>query len=196
MTDKTPSHLFVGSTNPVKLEAARLATIRQWPELTIQGFEIASAVAAQPLTDAETRAGATHRARMALNQGLSDLSHATLSTADSAPKLGIGMEGGVYRRGKEVWNTVWIAVVDDPSTRAPVYESNGAHFRLPNNIGQPILQGQEMADVFSSLFDGADIRSTIGAIGALTNQYITRAEEYSAICALAIGLWYGRGWQE
>lgn len=196
MIDQTPSHIFVGSTNPVKLEAARISTIRQWPDLTIQGFDIVSAVAAQPLTDAETRAGATHRARQALIQGLSDLSYRKPSTIASAPKLGIGMEGGAYRRGKEVWNTVWIAVVDDPSPRAPVYESNGAHFRLPNNIGQPILQGQEMADVFSSLFDGADIRSTFGAIGALTNQYLTRAEEYAAIASLAIGLWYGRGWQE
>jgi inosine/xanthosine triphosphatase len=193
MRDQRPSHLFVGSTNPVKLQAAHLATQHHWPELIIQGFDIVSAVAAQPLTDAETRAGATHRARMALKHGLN---HLTLSDSTSSAMLGIGMEGGVYRRGKEIWNTVWICVVDDPSLSAPVYESNGAHFKLPSNIGQPILQGQEMAAVFSNLFDGADIRSTIGAIGALTNQYITRAEEYAAICALAIGLWYGRSWQE
>jgi len=33
-------------------------------------------------------------------------------------------------------------------------------------------------------------------IGVVTNNFVDRTEEYSAIIKMALGLWYGRTWQK
>ena len=53
--------IAVGSTNPVKLTAVRIAAQGQWPDAVVEGFAVASGVAEQPRSDAETRQGAENR---------------------------------------------------------------------------------------------------------------------------------------
>lgn len=178
---------FVGSTNPVKLEAIKLATLAIYPKLKIVGLEVNSGVPSQPMSDASTHRGALNRARQALKLGLKNHPQVNPQTC-----LGIGLEGGVLvKKNNEVWSTVWVAVAN---IEGQVFDANGARFKVPELIAQPILAGQEMGPVLSRLFDGADIRRTNGAIGVVTGNFVTRAEEYSNIAKLALGLWYGQGW--
>jgi len=181
-------YCFVGSLNPVKLEAIKMATAEYWPKIIIKGFEVDSGVSAQPRTDEETYLGALARAKQALTLGLNQSKPHSKATC-----LGLGLEGGVLTKGDELWSTVWVVVT---TTEGKVYEANGARFKVPNIIAQPILRGEEMGPVLSRLFDGADIRHTNGAIGVVTRNFVTRAEEYGSIAKLALGLWYGAGWDD
>lgn len=184
-------YLAVGSTNPVKLQAVRTATAVTWPDAQVIGYDVPSGVAAQPWGEEETRRGARARAGKALEAAL----HAQKLTATSLHDtlLGIGLEGGVFLDGEELWTTVWVAVTD---TTGQYYESNGARFRIPTIIADKIKDGGEMGPVVSELVNTANIKQTIGMIGVVTYSFVDRAEEYASIAKLALGLWYGRTWQE
>lgn len=183
-------YLFVGSTNPVKINAVINAASETWPEVIGQGYDVPSGINEQPMSDEETRTGATNRAKAALAAGLSSqpspINHQSLV-------LGIGLEGGVFKRDNELWSTVWVAVVDKEGN---LFESNGARFKVPPQIAQPILAGGEMGPVVSQMFGRTDIKQKQGAIGVLTQGFVDRTEEYTGIAKLALGLWYGRDWYQ
>ncbi|HEX7018338.1 MAG TPA: inosine/xanthosine triphosphatase [Patescibacteria group bacterium] len=179
-------HIFVGSTNPVKINAVVNATSETWPDVIVEGFEVPSGISEQPMSDEETRQGATNRAKAALEAGLKGHS----STGEA---LGIGLEGGVFKQGPELWSTVWVVVVDKDGNMS---ESNGARFKVPDQIAQPILKGGEMGPVVSQLFGRNDIKQKQGAIGVITQGFVDRTEEYTGIAKLALGLWYGRDWYQ
>lgn len=184
---KTPSHIFVGSTNPVKINAVKFATESHWPDIQISGFEVPSQVSEQPRSDVETRQGAQNRAQAVLILGKSE-------TESQATSLGVGLEGGVFTDSKgELWSTVWVSVVDQSGQ---YWDANGARFKIPPKIASLINAGEEMGPALSKLFGGADIKRQNGAIGIVTNNIVTRTEEYAAICKLAIGLWYGQDWAD
>lgn len=179
--------IFVGSTNPVKINAVIVAASEKWPEVTVGSFEVKSGINEQPMSDEETKQGAENRARLVLKEGLRQ--------TKVAPKevcLGIGLEGGVFKFEDELWSTVWAIVVDQQSN---IYSSNGARFKIPAIIAQSILTGGEMGPVVSQLFGGVDVKRTNGAIGVITKNFVDRTEEYSGIIKLALGLWYGRDWE-
>ena len=184
---KIPSYIFVGSTNPVKINAVRVATENHWPNVDISGFEVPSLVSEQPRSDAETRQGAQNRAQAVLTLGMSQ-------SESQATSLGVGLEGGVFTTDSgELWSTVWVSVIDQSGVH---WDSNGARFRVPPQIAKLIEAGEEMGPALSQLFGGADIKRKNGAIGIVTCNFVTRTEEYASICKLAIGLWYGQDWTE
>lgn len=186
-------YLFVGSTNPVKRNAVRQATESHWPKAELHCFDVASKVPEQPMTDAQTRRGARNRAKAAFKQGLAQLPQSERARA-KLTTLGFGLEGGVFKKSNgELWSTVWVAVSDHTGN---YWEANGARFQVPPQIAKPIIEGGEMGPVLSEMYYGANIRQTNGAIGVVTNNYVTRTEEYGAICKLAVGLWFGQDWMK
>lgn len=196
--NRTPTHIFVGSTNPVKINSVRVATKDHWPAVEITGFEVASGVSEQPMSDAATREGAHNRAVAALDAGsVLNSRIPTKKLQNPVPPnenlyLGIGLEGGVFCDAEgDLWSTVWVSVVDQQGTH---WDANGARFKVPAIIADPIKQGAEMGPVLSKMFDGADVRRQNGAIGIVTNNFVTRTTEYAAISKLALGLWFGQDW--
>lgn len=185
---KELDYCFVGSQNRVKLNAVSWAVSGHWPRAVVKGFAVESGVPAQPRSDDETMRGAINRAKLALTTGLSKL-----GKKNNAVCLGFGLEGGVCDQGKELWSTVWVAVVDQ-SGRA--HTANGCRIKLPAIIAEPIRAGGEMGPVVSRLFAGADIRHNQGMIGVVTRDLVTRTDEYASIAKLALGLWYGEGWEK
>lgn len=198
-------HLFVGSTNPVKINAVITAASETWPTVRVEGRDVPSGVAAQPFTDAETRIGARHRAMAALDEGLNSLESAGKNYGKDAV-LGVGLEGGVFLMEPpentadietpaqpELWSTVWVAVVDVDGN---FYESNGARFKVPDIIAKRIKKGEEMGPVVNAVIGQGDVRHGIGMIGVITDKFVDRTEEYGAIAKMALGLWYGRDWNK
>lgn len=194
-------HLFVGSTNPVKVNAVTIAASETWPESLVTGFEVPSGISEQPMSDDETRRGAVNRAKKALAKGLSQQAKPSKKNNSKGQFLGVGMEGGVFLRTdatdlvqpNELWSTVWAAVVDEQGN---LFESNGARFKIPDQIAKPILAGQEMGPVVGALFGDMDAKKKNGAIGLLTSNFIDRTEEYTGIVKLALGLWFGKNWYD
>jgi inosine/xanthosine triphosphatase len=186
--------IFVGSTNPVKIKATHEAARQQWPDVEVVGMAIKSGISEQPLSDEETRQGALQRAQAALDSGLASyVSNNSTAKKDVVKMLGLGLEGGVFEYGDQLWNTVWAVVVDQ---EGKIAVANGARFSLPQVIANKIRQGEEMGPVMESLVGEMDIRSKQGMIGILTQGFITRTQEYASIAKMALGLWYGRKWEQ
>jgi inosine/xanthosine triphosphatase len=80
----------VGSENPIKIEAVRLAFNTVWPskKCEILGVKVSSGVADQPMTNKESVKGATNRAKSAIKALNAD--------------FGVGLEGGIEKIGS-VW---------------------------------------------------------------------------------------------
>ena len=181
-------NIFVGSTNPVKLAAVTSAAQGQWSEVVVEGMAVPSGVSEQPRSDEETRRGARNRALAALIQGETKSPQKNGTTL-----LGLGLEGGIFLFDGELWSIVWVAVIDG---HHQYYESSGACFKLPARIAEPLAAGGEMGPVVSQLFAGVDIKRQQGTIGVITRNFVDRAEEYASIAKLALGLWYGREWEQ
>jgi len=180
--------IFVGSTNPVKINAVKHALIEQWPELHIEGFATKSGVSEQPLTDAETRTGAYHRATSALKTGLKE----SPAKDQARPVLAFGLEGGVFIDDQDqMWTTVWVSLVD---TQGAHFEANGGRVKVPAVIAKKIREGGEMGPVMQELTGHDNIKEKQGMFGVITNNYVDRTIEYSTIARMALGLWYGQGW--
>jgi len=129
-----------------------------------------------------------------LKLGLKSVRLAGVSLPTDEQILAVGLEGGVVKfRPKELWTTVWVCVIaHDEDER--LFEANGARFQLPEIIARPILAGGEMGPIFKELFHD-DIKRKQGGIGIVTENFVTRTEEYAAVVKMALGLWYGRNWQ-
>lgn len=173
---------FVGSTNPVKIRAVQMAVSAAFPDGVVKSFETQSGVNSQPMTDEETRLGAQNRAQQALKKG-----------GKNKDSLGIGLEGGVFRKGDELWSTVWCAVADHDGK---LYECNGARIKVPAGIAQIILAGKEMSHAVEAITGHENVKQKQGMIGIVTENFVDRAEEYGVLAKLAIGLWYGRDWEK
>lgn len=177
--------IFVGSTNPVKVNAALASAIETWPDVQVQGFEVESLVSAQPMSDEETRNGAINRAKAALAAGLAKNSNTDIC-------LGVGMEGGIVDLGKEMWSTVWSAVVDQQGNTAL---SAGARFKVPDSVADLIRNKVEMGHAVAEIIGEENknkIKQEQGLIGILTAGFVDRTEEYQGIIKLALGIWYGK----
>lgn len=182
--------LFVGSSNPVKINAVTIAASETWPEAQVQGFDVPSGIPEQPFGDQQTRLGAQNRAKAALQRGIDSIENG-IEFRKEHKLLGVGLEGGVVEQYGELWSTVWVVVTADTET---FFESNGARFKVPDQIAKPILAGEEMGPVVAAVIGDSDVRKKQGAIGVVTNNFVDRTEEYSSIAKLALGLWYGREW--
>ena len=188
--------IFVASENPVKINSVRIAAAETFPEVEVQGISVPSGIPEQPMSDVETRTGSVNRAR-----NLRDFVFEKKEDLNFDPEndeyLFVGAEGGVDQPGfakeGELWSTVWISVLDKDDQ---IYSANGARFEVPKIIADKLLAGEEMGPTVSKLFTRDDIKTKQGAIGVITRNFIDRTEEYVGIAKLALGLWYGRDWQE
>lgn len=181
--------VFIGSQNPVKIDATREAFLDLETQVEVTGVKVSSGVSEQPFSDEETKQGAINRAIKALQQGRSRLGKESI---DQVPLLGVGVEGGVVDLGKEMWTTVWAAVI---TINGQIFTAAGGRFPVPDFIAEAIRQGEEMGPFVAKFFAGRKVKEQEGLVGVVTNKYVDRTELYRAIIKLAVGLWQGQGWQ-
>ena len=181
--------LFVGSINPVKVNAVKAAAQDHWPDVMVKGYAVESGISDQPLSDDETRQGAQTRAQRALQAGL--LEHSAGQAIHGAP-LGVGLEGGVFEdHHGEMWSTVWVAVIDQ---EGKMFHANGARIKVPQIIADRVRRGEELGPIVHAITGRDDVRTGEGMFGIITKNFVNRTEEYSALAKMALGLWYGKDW--
>ncbi|MBI3522582.1 MAG: DUF84 family protein [Chloroflexi bacterium] len=159
----------VGSTNPAKLEAVRSALARLAPSCAVTGVAIDTGLPAQPFGDEQTRSGAEVRARAAL--------------ASDGADAGIGLEGGVLLDGERVWLLSWVAAIDRGGT---VGYGGGLRMLLPPSTARQLRAGIELGAIVDELFHVHDSKTTDGAIGLLTERYVSRADAFADLVAMAL----------
>lgn len=182
-------YIFVGSTNPVKVNGTKLAASKAWPDVKVEGLAVETGVAEQPMSDDETKQGAMNRAKLALKMGLEKYPDL------KGEVLGVGLEGGIEDKGDEMWNTVWGAVADREGNLSL---SAGSRFLVPAEIAEKIRHGGEMGPEIAKMLGEEDltrVKKNEGLIGTITELFVERTEEYVAVAKLALGIWYGRNWR-
>jgi inosine/xanthosine triphosphatase len=158
----------VGSTNPAKLEAVHRALARLAPGCAVEGVDVPSGVRAQPFGDDETRSGAMARARAAL--------------ATSGAEVAFGLEGGVIFEGDAAWLVSWVAVVDQEGRTG---EASGLRMPLPTASVARLRAGDELGDVIDALFDTRLSKQQAGAVGLLTEGFVSRTDAFADLVAMA-----------
>lgn len=166
---------IVGSTNPVKLNAARVALGQSLsvPAMEAVGLDVPSGVADQPMTSAETREGAINRV------------NACLEMADASSKQQdwfVAIEGGVdvFEDGPATFAYVAIWHQEQWSV------GRSANLPIPPRIYEALLAGEELGDVMDREFGTDNIKQKGGAIGLLTHNLATRQGVYELALLLAM----------
>ncbi len=158
----------VGSTNPAKVEAVRRALARLAPACALDTVNVESGVGHQPFGDEDTRAGARNRARAAL--------------AASGAEVAFGLEGGVILHADGVWLVSWVAAV---TRDGRVGEASGLRMRLPDAAGPRLAAGEELGSVIDDLFATAASKEHAGAVGLLTESFVSRSDAFADLVAMA-----------
>jgi len=168
--------ILIGSTNPVKINAAKLAIRQLFPDFEIQsiGVNTPSGVSDQPMTERETRLGAINRVKYC--QSLNH--HRQQDKAD----LFIAMEGGVDNFDYGPATFAYIAV----ATQTQISIGRSASLPLPTCVYQALVAGEELGDVMDRLFNTKNIKQQGGAIGLLTQGKATRESIYTQALILAM----------
>lgn len=158
---RRPIRIAVGSDNPAKVEATRLAAARLYGEADVRGFAVKSGVPEQP-REAETWEGAHRRAREAL---------AAWPEAD----LGIGIEAGLLRfPGAQGLFDVQACAVTDRMGRTTW--GHGPGFTHPDAVRAQTDAGRTVGEAFGALSGDPDLGRKEGAVGWLSRGHVTRAQ--------------------
>jgi len=156
-----PVRIAVGSDNPVKVEAVKVAAKRLWPEADVRGFAVDPGVPLQPF-EHETWEGARTRARLALSRW---------PEAD----FGVGIEAGLF--DTSATNSVMdvqACVVADHAGRFTY--GHGPGFSYPADVVDKLRGGRTVGEVLSTLSGVEEIGKKEGAIGFLSQGHMTRTQ--------------------
>lgn len=153
----------VGSKNPVKIEAVRIAFEKVWPneEWLVEGLEVESGVSSQPMSDEETIKGARIRALKILQNVKADFA--------------VGIEGGLHKVENRWFDTGWIVVIDK-NEKEGVGSTIRAH--VSDDIMKIVHKGIDLGDACNTVFKRKDTGITNGHYGLITKDLITRTSGY------------------
>lgn len=163
----------IGSKNPAKIEAVRLAFEAMKMEIEVVGLEVPSNVSEQPFSDEETIKGAINRAKAVM-----------LEMDKYQLDYGVGLEGGVVETEYGMFVCNWGAI----SSRDGTIGIGGGHrVELPKNIIELLNNGLELGDAIDRFIGKKDIKKHEGTIGILTSNHITRSNMFKdvVICSFA-----------
>lgn len=161
--------IAVGSTNPVKIGAARAVIGRVTTAARIEGIAVSSTVREQPWGDEETIRGARSRAAAAREALGAD--------------LGIGLEGGVVEEEDGLRTCAWAVVVD-----AHDREGRGGSLAmaLPPVVAELVRGGLELGDAMDRVAGTENVKQAQGAVGLLTLGLIDRQRAYESLITYAL----------
>ena len=167
-----PTTAAVGSTNPVKLAAARAVLARAFPACAVHAVGAPSGVPDQPWGDDETRRGAAERARAAL---------ATLGPSPHA--LGVGFEGGVVDDAGPLRTCPWAAVA---TADGRVHFGGSLAMPLPPPVAERLRAGEELGHAVDALLGTTGTKHAGGAVGVLTRGLVDRQRAYEVLLTYAL----------
>jgi inosine/xanthosine triphosphatase len=159
----------VGSTNPVKIGAARAVIGRVAPAARVEGRSVSSTVRDQPWGDEETIRGARSRA-VAARESLG---------AD----LGIGLEGGVVEDEDGLRTCAWAVVVGEGDREG---RGGSLAMPLPPVVAELVRGGLELGHAMDRVAGTQNVKQAQGAVGLLTLGLIDRQRAYESLITYAL----------
>ena len=164
------SRVAVGSTNPVKVGAARAVMARLAHGVEVAGTSVASGVPDQPWGDEETIRGALTRAQAARESLDAD--------------IGIGIEGGVVAaEDGSVRTCAWVAAVSRDGREGI---GGSLALTLPAQVAALVREGMELGHAMDTVGGTHNVKQGVGAVGMLTHGLVTRQQAYEVLVAYAL----------
>lgn len=162
--------VVVGSTNPVKINAAKSAILGVFSltDILCIGINAPSGVADQPMNSQDTRRGAINRLKYIQQQTSADYY--------------VAIEGGVNQFEDGPATFAYIAISDGQKQSV----GRSSLLPIPPIIYQALEQGQELGVVMDRLFKTENVKQKQGAIGLLTNEQASRESVYTQAITLAM----------
>lgn len=161
--------IIVGSKNGAKVNAVLRGAVVYWPHASVNGEDVESGVAGQPMGWDETVQGAVNRARAAFALGGCD--------------LGVGLEGGVVELAGRMVLLGVVAVHDGRQDSAvPTIGTP-----LPETWAEALRNGEELGPYLAKLH-AAYGRNT-GAMPFLTNDVVLREDVFCQAVKGALAPW-------
>jgi inosine/xanthosine triphosphatase len=161
--------IAVGSNNPVKIKAVEKVAAKVFGDVVVEGVSVDSGVSHNPLTDAETIAGAVARAKAARES--------------TGAEIGVGLEGGITVIDGSHYTCVWCAI-DDGHT---VLKGGGVHVPVPDRVVSMIVDGgREMGAVMDGLTSIRDTKSKMGFEGLVTRGLVDRGHSFESVLAYTL----------
>ncbi|MDJ0758385.1 MAG: inosine/xanthosine triphosphatase [Woeseiaceae bacterium] len=164
--------VIVASENPVKVAATRDAFTTLFPEEDIEiiALNVASGVADQPVSDAETRQGAANRAGNARTE---------LPDAD----FWVGLEGGIEVIDDQLTAFAWMHVCGRNGFAS---QARTPSLPLPPGVKALVDEGLELGEANDRVFSTLNSKQGGGAFGLLTGGRLTRESVYAQTVLLAL----------
>lgn len=159
-------HIVVASHNPEKVEATRTVfeTLFGQENFHIEGIEVDSGVAAQPIGDKETRTGSRQR---------------VISARSVRPEADywVGIEAGVEDNMTFSWITI-----ENKYQRG---EARSASMQLPPAVLEHLNEGKTLGESMSQLAGIDNLGQNGGAISYFTRGELSRSRVYYQALLLA-----------
>lgn len=164
--------IAVGSTNPTKIGAVKIAFEKVFPneKWDITGVAVSSGVSNQPMHDSESIQGATTRAKKALKELKAD--------------FGVGLEGGLHKIDDKWFETGWAVVINKDGKLGV---GSSIRMETPKSFIDLIEQGHELGTATDIIFKRKNSKQQEGFFGIMTHGHIDRANGYAdgIVAALA-----------
>ena len=156
--------IAVGSTNPAKIKAARVAFQKVWPKkkFKIVGVDVKSGVSNQPMSDTESIKGARNRAKLSMEKTGAD--------------FGVGIEGGIHKVVGKYFDSGWVVVVNKKGE-----EGVGSSLRMetpPKAVKLVLEKGMELGHIDDLLFKTKNSKTGLGHFGLMTDGVLNRSDAY------------------
>ncbi|MBN2884490.1 DUF84 family protein [Patescibacteria group bacterium] len=158
-------NIIVASLNPVKIEAARQCFERAFPEqeFIVSGVAAKSGVSDQPLSNEETKRGASNRLESA-------------KLLSPGADFYMAFEGGVEDVDGVMEEFAWALIISQDGKRG---EARSASFIVPAQLRKMVIeQGLEMGNANDLLFNLKNSKQAGGVVSGLTNGIINRTDYY------------------
>ncbi len=178
--------LIVGSTNPVKINAARRAAEKYWQNVDVIGCKVDSGISYMPMNKKEIRLGAKNRAINSYNYGLNNFDNVKNTIA-------IGLEGGVTDIDDE-WYLFGATYLTDGNI-----SSWGAEIlvKMPNFIINKLENGKvELGTVIDQITGINNSKQKGGAVELLTNGKVLREDLFYFSIILGLSPWINGYWNK
>ena len=170
------TNVAVGSTNPVKVAAAKEGLEKAMANgvVVCEGFSSPSGVPDQPVGDEETRLGATNRA-------IHSYEAFKRAHDGTAPDYSIGLEGGIARSQYGMECFAYMVIYNGEKFGA----ARTCTFQLPDAIADLVDRGMELGDADDKVFSTVNSKQGQGTVGQLTKGIISRTAYYVDAVVLA-----------
>lgn len=169
--------IIVGSTNPAKVNAVKMAADTYWNKYELISMNVDTGIPNMPIGKEITRQGAKNRAINSLNIGREKKINGTI--------LGVGNEAGAALIDGD-----WYLFVSSYVTDGQINSwGSDVLFRLPQIFTRDFDKGRELGETSDDILETNNIKQGKGTIAYLTDQKVERADLVNFSVKVALSPW-------